>query len=159
MQVRRCHLLWQMNMLTNVMRVSYLKNVRFDICRVRLLWACLFDRVEQAFGFDIIIGVLREMTLLEDSYMTRKNRAKMKKRKADVLTLEQYIAMLKSSSHGWESEIKRLEERLAFQRLSPEEKEAELQRYREADARLTEWPSVPNSYIDSWGVFVISAVI
>ena len=64
----------------------------------------------------------------------------MKKRKADALTLEQYIAMLKSSSHGWESEIERLEERLAFQRLSPEENEA--------DARLTEWPSVPNSYID-----------
>ena len=80
--------------------------------------------------------------------MTRKNRAKMKKRKAEALTLEQYIAMLKSSSHGWESEIKRLEDRLAFQRLSPEEKEAEIQRYREADAKLTEWPSVPNSYID-----------
>lgn len=80
--------------------------------------------------------------------MTRKNRSIRRCRKAEALTLEQYIAMLKSSPHGWEEEIKRLEERIAFQKLSPEEKEAALQKYREADARLTEWPSVPNSYID-----------
>ena len=80
--------------------------------------------------------------------MTRKNRSLRRCRKAEALTLEQIVAMLKSSPHGWEEEIKRLEERIAFGKLSPEEKEAALQKYREADARLTEWPSVPNSYID-----------
>lgn len=41
-----------------------------------------------------------------------------------------------------------LEERLAFAKLSPEEKEAEIQKGKEEDAKLTEWPPVPDSYLD-----------